>query len=76
MVVVDLGPTDLINYVGNVSAIVLAGTAINPTTHRLAHAPFRLARTTDRLGFGHPETSMKFILQPWRLVLSILASWV
>jgi hypothetical protein len=32
--------------------------------------------SNDRLGFGHPETPMKFILQPWQLMLIILASWV
>lgn len=30
----------------------------------------------DRLGFAQPETPMKFILQPWQLMLIILASWV
>jgi len=43
MLVVDLGRTDLFNCVGNVSAIVLAVTAINPIAHRLDHAEFQLA---------------------------------
>jgi putative transposase len=34
------------------------------------------ASTNDRLGFGRHETPMKFILQPWQLMLIILASWV
>ena len=36
-----------------------------------------LLHTNDRLGFIHAtETPMKFILQPWQLMLIILASWV
>ena len=35
-----------------------------------------LVTINDGLGFGYPETPMKFILQPWQLMLIILASWV
>jgi putative transposase len=35
-----------------------------------------LVTINDVLGFGYPETPMKFILQPWQLMLIILASWV
>jgi hypothetical protein len=32
--------------------------------------------TNDRLGCSHPETSMNFIMQPWQLMLIILAGWI
>ncbi|MDE0863632.1 MAG: hypothetical protein OSA98_07585 [Rubripirellula sp.] len=32
--------------------------------------------TNERLGFGHPETPIKLVLQPWQLMLIILTGWV
>jgi hypothetical protein len=35
------------------------------------------SHTNDRLGFIHAyKTPMKFALQPWQLMLRILAGWI
>ena len=74
---VNLGRTDARNCVDNVSAIVLTRTttSLDRSQDRPRSFTFRPTPMIV-LDLPNPETPMKFVLQPWQLMLIILAGWI